>query len=60
LTAWSSTELSKDESKNLELAVKEVLKNGVSFIFPRKKKKLNLMFIIIEGLELKGCAQKDN
>jgi cell growth-regulating nucleolar protein len=32
LTTWSSTELSKDESKNLELAVKEVLKNGVSLI----------------------------
>lgn len=38
LTTWSSTELSKDESKNLELAVKQVLKNGVSlYIFPRKE-----------------------
>lgn len=30
LTAWSATELDKDESKNLEHALKEVLKDGVS------------------------------
>lgn len=30
LSAWSATELDKDESKNLEHALKEVLKDGVS------------------------------
>lgn len=31
LSEWSSTELGKDESKNLELALKHALKDGVYY-----------------------------
>ncbi|KAG2195253.1 hypothetical protein INT47_007982 [Mucor saturninus] len=39
LSAWSSTELDKDESKNLEHALKEVLKDGKSLKLKDVRKK---------------------
>ncbi|KAI9478807.1 MAG: hypothetical protein EXX96DRAFT_572366 [Benjaminiella poitrasii] len=39
LTCWSGTELDKDESKNLEHALKEVLKDGKSLSLKDARKK---------------------
>lgn len=60
LTEWSATELDKDESKNLQNALKEILKSGVSKHFRAEKSRTVMLiqnsFYCIEIIKVEGCS----